>query len=159
MTARELAERLEVSVRTIYRDVDSLHASRHPALRRRRAERRLPVARRLPHQVDRADRRRGRVAVPGRAAGPGGRAGAGRGRGGRPAQADGGAAGGAARPGRAASRSASCWTPRLGIGIRSRSPTCRPWPRPCGTSTRCGSATAAGGRPRRWNSGWSRTGW
>ena len=50
MTAKELADELEVSVRTVYRDVESLHAAGIPLYGDAGRGRRVPARGRLPDQ-------------------------------------------------------------------------------------------------------------
>ena len=85
VTARRLADELEVSVRTIYRDLDALA---WPGCRSTpsRAVRRRPARRRLPHPPHRPHRRRGRGRLPHRPARPGRRARPRHGAGHRPAE-------------------------------------------------------------------------
>ena len=125
LTAAELARELEVSVRTIHRDVEALGRGGDPDLRRARPARRHPAHRRVPHPPHGDDLRRGRRAVPLGAPGAGGGARPGDGR--RVVTAQG--ARGAARPSCAAARlacsSGSTSTRPAGSGPATRSPTSR----------------------------------
>ncbi|WP_425568142.1 WYL domain-containing protein [Nonomuraea rubra] len=129
MTARELADRLEV-LGTHHLPRRRVPARRrHPPLRRRGAEGRLPASRRLPDPAHGPDGRRGGVPVPGGAARPRGRAGPGHGGGGGAAQADGGAAGRAEGPRGPHRRERFLLdAPHLGTATQDRRPTWPPWP-------------------------------
>ena len=88
VTAAEVADELEVSIRTARRDLEALSIAGIPVYSQAGPGRRLVAARRRPHRPERAHRRRGPHAVPGRRAVVGGHA---RGEG-RAAQARAGAA-------------------------------------------------------------------
>ncbi len=128
-TAAQLAEELDVSVRTVYRDVEALHAAGRPRLRRRGPPGRISAGRGLPHPPDRAQPGRGRGAVPVRAARPGGRTRHGQRAGRSPAQTARGAAPRAARAGRPDAGALPPRRPRLvrqghlGAASSRRSPT------------------------------------
>ena len=67
VTARDLAKRLEVSERTILRDMNALSGAGVPVVAGAGGGRRLELARRLSNEAHRAERGRDPIAVSGEA--------------------------------------------------------------------------------------------